>query len=135
MKTALCHGYILLLFIFTIFFSLLRLFMLLVGIWPQKIHNSIRYLKHRITQLRGKHLIHELGFFLRFYYLFLERGDRKEKRGGETSIGCLSPGGPKTRHIPWLGIEPATFHFEKWCPTNWAMLAKVGGVFFLILCF
>ena len=26
--------------------------------------------------------------------------------------------GPQRRHVPWLGIELATFHFMGQCPTN-----------------
>ena len=31
---------------------------------------------------------------------------------------------PALTHVPWLGIEPATFHFAGWYPTNWAMPAR-----------
>ena len=68
-------------------------------------------------QLQSTHF-----FFLRFY-LFLERGEgrekkreRKEQCAGETSISCLSNApnwgpGLQLRHVPWQGIEPATFQF------------------------
>ena len=54
-------------------------------------------------------------FFLDFIYLFSERGKGRRKRGRETSLyGCLShashwTSGLQPRHVPWLGIEPATF--------------------------
>ena len=52
-------------------------------------------------------------FFLRFY-LFLERGEGREKEL-ERNIMCdcllhaptWGPG-PKPRHVPWLGIQPVT---------------------------
>ena len=75
-------------------------------------------------------------FFKRFYYLILERGEgRKIERERNiymrkkywlvASHTCLDqtpnlqPG-----HVPWLGIEPATFHFAVRCPTNWATLDR-----------
>ena len=57
-----------------------------------------------------------------FIYLFLGRGEGKEKeRERETSMcGCLSltpywGPGPQTRHVPRLGIEPATLWFTGPC--------------------
>ena len=54
-------------------------------------------------------------FFLRFYlFIFRERG---RERGRETSMhGCFSHApywgpGPQPRHVPWLGIQPATLCF------------------------
>ena len=58
-------------------------------------------------------------FILRF--MFRERGREGDREGEkyrcvrEKSIGCLSHPpksglGPKPRQVPWLGIEPATFH-------------------------
>ena len=61
----------------------------------------------------------ERGHFLifkDFIYLFLDRGEGKE-RGREISMcGCLSyapywGSGPQPRHVPWLGIKPATLWF------------------------
>ena len=55
-------------------------------------------------------------------YLFLERREGWRKRGRETSVcGCVSHmpywgPGPQPRHVPWLGIEPATLCF----PGQWA---------------
>ena len=57
-----------------------------------------------------------LNFFLRFY-LFLERGKGGKK--SERNINQLL-----LRHVPWLGIRLATFHFVGWCPTNWATLLR-----------
>ena len=59
-------------------------------------------------------------FFLSDFiiYLFLEREEGREgERGRETSMcGCLSctpywGPGPQPRHVPWLGIKPATLWF------------------------
>ena len=33
---------------------------------------------------------------------------------------------PQPRHLPWPGIELATFHFVGWCPTKWA--TAVGAI-------
>ena len=60
-----------------------------------------------------KTLIIFKDFLKDFIYLFLERGEGRE-RGRETSMcGCLSRApywgpGPQPRHVPWLGIYPAT---------------------------
>ena len=51
-------------------------------------------------------------------FFFLERGKGRKTSMSErniTSISCLSHApnqgpGPQPRHVPWLGIEPATFH-------------------------
>ena len=54
--------------------------------------------------------------FKDFIYLFLERGEGKE-RGREVSVcGCLSRApywgpGLQPRHVPLLGIEPVTLWF------------------------
>ena len=52
-----------------------------------------------------------------FIYLFLESGKGGRKRGREISMcGCPSHApnwepGPQPRHVPRLGIEPATLWF------------------------
>ena len=50
------------------------------------------------------------------------KGEREEKyrREWETSIGCLPHTlllglDPELRHVPWLGIEPASFWFTRGC--------------------
>ena len=55
-------------------------------------------------------------FFRDFIYLFLERGEGREKEREISMCGCLSCGphsglGLQPRHVPWLGIEPATLWF------------------------
>ena len=39
---------------------------------------------------------------------------------------------PVTRHVLWLGIEPATFCFAGWCPTHWATPVRARLREFLI---
>ena len=59
--------------------------------------------------------------FKRFYlFIFRERGKEGKKHQcvRETWIGCLSHAhnwgpGPQPRHVPWLGIELATFWFTE----------------------
>ena len=53
--------------------------------------------------------------FLRFY-LFLERGEEKERGTKISMCSCLLHAsywelGPQPRHVPWLGIKPATLWF------------------------
>ena len=69
--------------------------------------------------------------FLRFY-LFLGKGEGREKER-ERSIHVREKHqrvsshthpnqgpNPQPRHVPWLGIKPATVHFVGPCLTNWA---------------
>ena len=91
-----------------------------------------------------------LVFFLKLYgiiYLFiyphlktclliLERGEGTEKEK-KTNIdarekhqlvaSCMHPWqglNLQPRHMSWLGIELATFHFTRRCPSNWATPAR-----------
>ena len=61
-------------------------------------------------------------FFKDFIYLYLDRGERREREGEkhpctrETSIDCLSHAhsqgpGPQPRHVPQPGIKPVTSWF------------------------
>ena len=65
------------------------------------------------TFYSGYHRLVWLIFLKDFIYLFLDRGE-----GRETSMcGCLSCAphrgpGLQPRHVPWRGIQPATFWFE-----------------------
>ena len=78
----------------------------------------------------GEKLILFLGlFFLRFYiFISIERG-REGERGEkhqcvrETSSGCYwSAPWPaqilQPRHVPWWGMELATFRFARWQQTS-----------------
>ena len=54
-----------------------------------------------------------------------EREGEKYQCMRDTSIGCLSHApnwgpGLQPRHVPWLGIKPATFWFAGWCSIHWA---------------
>ena len=68
--------------------------------------------------------------FFKWFYLFLERREGREKEGKkhqcerETLIGYLSH--PQPTYVPWPGIEPATFRFAGWCPTSWASQVRVS---------
>ena len=58
----------------------------------------------------------QICFIYLLIYLVLERGGGR-KRGRETLISCLSYMSQpelnlKPRHMPWPGIEPATFHLR-----------------------
>ena len=68
-------------------------------------------------------------FFKDFIYLFLERGEGREKRK-EPMYGSLSHApywgpGPQPRHVPWLGIQPATLWFAGWHSIHLATPARV----------
>ena len=88
--------------------------------------------EHSIVQI-----LYTLSFqstvFICFNFLFiylLERGDEREKEretqmweknGSVASHMCPNQGpNPQARHIPWLGMEPTTFHFTGQLTSNWA---------------
>ena len=72
-------------------------------------------------------------FFLKRFYLFLERGegrdkekerntDMREKHRSVASGTCPNQGlNLQLRHVSWLGIKPVTFHFEP-TETHWSGL-------------
>ena len=78
-----------------------------------------------------RYFAHFYVILKRFYlFIFRERGREGEREGEkhwcarETLIGCLLHtsnwrSGPQLRHVPWLGIEPVTFHLAGPCPTRW----------------
>ena len=84
-----------------------------------------------------------ISFFKRFYLFNFRERRREGKRGGEkqpcvtgTFISYLSyspRGGPglQSRHVPWLGIKPATFLFAGLHSIHWATPAR--GIF--LFCF
>ena len=71
------------------------------------------------------------------FIYFLERREGREKKK-ERNIyvqeiyQLVAPNwGPGTypRHVPWLGIEPATFWFAGWHSIHWATLASAPVIF------
>ena len=72
--------------------------------------------------------------FKDFIYLFLERGEGREKemkrnisvreKHWSVASGACPNQGPnlQPRHVPRQGIKTTTFHFVRWHPTNWATL-------------
>ena len=77
-------------------------------------------------------------------FIFRERGREGEKEGEkhwclrETSICCLSNipkwgPGPQPRHVPWLGIEWATFQLTGQRSIHWATPARAKNADFLFL--
>ena len=81
-------------------------------------------------------------FFFRFY-LFLERGEGREKKRERNmdvrekhwlvASYTSADQGPnlQPRHVPRPGIGLATFHFVGWCPTNWVTPVRAPRRFFL----
>ena len=71
-----------------------------------------------------------------FIYLFLEREEGR-KTGREISLcGCLSHApywrpGQQPRHVPWLGIKPATLWFTGQHSIHWATPAR--ALFFVLI--
>ena len=75
--------------------------------------------------------------FLRFYLFIFREGKEGRKRGRQTSMcGCLSSTpywgpGRQPRHVPWLGIEPATVWFTSWYSIYWAPPARARSEFLI----
>ena len=80
---------------------------------------------------------HSLLFFKDFIYLFLERGEGRERNINVWLLLmhlALETWPTKPRHVPWLGIKPATLWFSGWHSIHWATLARaVLLVLFLFL--
>ena len=55
-----------------------------------------------------------------------ERRKRERKKHQAVASHAHPNQGPnlQPRHVPWLGIEPATFCFARQCPTHWATPAR-----------
>ena len=75
------------------------------------------------------------GFFFYFFYLFLERIREGEKHQCMvTSRAPLLETWRATqacpRHVPWLGIKPATLWFTGRCSIHWATQARAVCGFF-----
>ena len=78
-------------------------------------------------------------FVYLFIYLKILFTCFQRKRGRETSVcGCLSHTsywrpGPQPRHVPWLGIKPATLWFACWCSILWPTPARADLLMIAIL--
>ena len=74
-------------------------------------------------------------FFKDFIYLFFRERGREGKRGRETSVcGCLFHApywglGLQPRHVPSLGIEPATLWFAGCQSVHWATPHRLNFLF------
>ena len=79
-------------------------------------------------------------FFKRFYlFIFTERGREGERERNidvrEIHLLVASRTPPtedltcNPRHVPWLGIEPATLQFTDWHSIHWATPARASNVF------
>ena len=58
-------------------------------------------------------------FFLRFLFIYFQRGEGREEERETSMCGCLSSvpsqaSGSQPRHVPRLGIKLATFWFAGW---------------------
>ena len=74
---------------------------------------------------------HMYSFFFKDFILFIFREREAREKEKETSMcGCLlhtpyQGPGLQPRHVPWLGIEPATLWFAGWNSIHWARPARV----------
>ena len=67
-----------------------------------------------------------------FIYLFLERGEGREKNiDVRENHRWLASQGPnlQARHVPWPGINPMAFLFAGWCSTSWATPLRARKLF------
>ena len=104
------------------------------GIKPVTLWFAGWYSIHWATPARAKIISFSIFFFLKGFIYFLERGGGREKGGGKTSmcernmIGCLLHA-LQLRHVPWLGIELATFQFAGQYSTHCATPARAKIIF------
>ena len=78
--------------------------------------------------LRTSVTLPQYDFFLFIYlfiYSFIFRGERKKRRRETSMCGCLSctpywGPGLQPRHVPWLGIKPATLCLTGQHSVHWA---------------
>ena len=70
-------------------------------------------------------------FFKKGFYLFIFRQKRGEgeKCVVDSCVPHTGKPGLQLRHVPWLGIEPATLRFIGWHSVDWATPAKAVSVF------
>ena len=123
------------------------------SIWSHKKSNNIIELRYNIYYISmytylsiylpiyqcyilcsGNALLSVRIFFKDSIYLFQREGKGERKRGRESSmwetlVGCVSCApnqgpGPQPRHVPWLGIKPATFWFTGQRSIHWATRAR-----------
>ena len=79
-------------------------------------------------------------FLKDFMYLFSERGEGREKereRNNQVWLPLKCPHwGPdqQLRHVPWLGIKPATLWFTGQHSIHWATTARAINKHFLKAC-
>ena len=86
-------------------------------------------------------------FFSSIFYLFIFRERSKEGERGRETLMCeryieLLPlshttnwePGPQPRHVPWLGMELATFWFTGRHSIHWATPARVAFHFMTVCC-
>ena len=95
-----------------------------------------RPMRNSLSSTSQGYMLTFFFFFLIFYlFTFSKRGREGEREGEkhqcerDTSIGYLSHNpnwgpSPQPRHVPWSGIEPATFWFTGWHSIHWATPAR-----------
>ena len=86
-----------------------------------------------------------ISFIKRFYLcIFRDKGRERERRERNIDVrekrqSVVSHAGPEwglklqPRHVPWPGIEQATFHCAGWCPINWATLVRAKCSYLMAL--
>ena len=76
------------------------------------------------------------SFFKKRFYLCWDKWEGKEKERDRIInvwLPLMHPPlgtGWQPRHVPWLGIEPATLWFAGWHSILWATLARAELIFF-----
>ena len=84
-----------------------------------------------LKEFEVKYILSEDSFFKRdFIHLFLERGREGEREEKKHQCVVGLSGAPywgpvlQPRHVPLLGIKPATLWFTGWCSIHWATPAR-----------
>ena len=87
------------------------------------------------SSIRSPNVKSHFHFFKDFIYLFLERGKERE-RNISVWLPLHAPNwgpGSQPRHVPWLGIEPATLWFTGQHSIHWATPARAKSHFQMTL--
>ena len=110
-----------------------------------KTHHSVGISWHRsakgklLMTMREKHYL-KPPICLKYFIIFRQSGREGEREGGEREgekeSGCLlsTPWGPgpQPRHVPWLGIEPATLWFTGRHSIHWATPARAETLYLIL---
>ena len=82
--------------------------------------------------------ITSVSFFFKVLFIYFYREGKRVREGVKHERNNQLPltgshwgPGPQPRHVPWLGIKPATFQFTGWPSIHWATPARANNITFI----